>query len=518
MTPRLSRVLLAVLVILAPVVLATWAAAPASAHATLLASTPSDGTQLDASPSVLTFELSEPVSLVEGSVQLINADGDRCPLAAERLDEGRTRIVIEPAESLPDGAYLATARVVSADTHVVSLSIRFTVGAVIQQGEWGDLTGGSTVGRSIVLPVKTIEYLGTVLSAGLLLAARWAWPGVTHSRRFTVVYRIGAALLGAGLLGRGLILVVEQSGGLSAAWPAVSAVLSTPFGIALAAGAALAALTFTLPPGRNRPTALLGLAFAVTAVTAVTLGGHGGSTQLWPLPFLITFVHIYAVAVWLGGVSVIALVAPELPALHRWHRVAFGHVILLVAAGIGVALFQVRPLAAIVTTSYGLTLAVKVAAVGAAIAAGYLVYRKARAGDHARGRTILVEAVLAVVVIGVTSSLSSLTPAKDSYTTDVATTVDFGDADVLDVHIDTVRRGSQVVTIDIADSMTADIGVELSSPEANVARLPVEMTPVSAGEWRSDGLIVPAAGRWKVTVRFDDGSGPKLASFFYQVL
>ncbi len=507
---------------------AVGTAAPAAAHATLITSTPADGAQSDESPAVLSFELSEPVSLVEGSAQLIDADGTRYPLASQRLDEGRTRILIEPAEALSDGAYLATARVVSADTHVVSLSIRFTVGTTTEQGDWSELGGQSVVDRSIVLPVKIVVYLGTVLSAGVLLATRWAWPDVIGSRRFSVVYRIGSILLAGGLLGRFLILVVEQAGGLSDAspetmWSAVTTIVATPFGTALAAAVGLAALTLAFPPNGHRPTQILGLLYAATAITAVTLGGHGGSTDLWPLPFLLTFVHVYAVAVWLGGVSAMALVTKALPALQRWHRVALGHVALLVAAGVVLAVFQVRPPAALVTTSYGLTLTAKVAVVIAAIAAGYVVYRKSRAAaSTARSRTLVVEAVFAIAAIALTSSLSSLTPAKDGYTTDVATTVDFGNSDVLDVGIDTVRRGTQVITVGYAGPDAVDLGVELSSAQANVARLPVEMSPVRSdnGEvhWRSDGLIVPSAGRWKVTVRFDDGTGPKLASFFYTVL
>jgi copper transport protein len=62
----------------------------------------------------------------------------------------------------------------------------------------------------------------------------------------------------------------------------------------------------------------------------------------------------------------------------------------------------------------------------------------------------------------------------------------------------------------------------LSSAEANVARLPVRMSASESRDtatvWTSDGLIVPAPGRWKVTVRFDDGGAPKLASFYYEVL
>lgn len=487
-----------------------WTAAPAAAHATVVSSVPADGTRLETSPAGLTFDLSEPVTLVDGSAQLIDVDGTRYPLASQHLEAGRQRIVLPLSEKLPDGAYLATARVVSADTHVVSLSIRFTVGSVTEPAQWSQVDDASAVGRAVLLPLKIVVYLGTIGSAGLLLAARWAWPGIQATHRFRIVYRIGAALLILGLLGRLAVLAIEQAGSVAdTSWQAATAIAGTPFGIALLVAGVLS-LVAPLRP------AVLGLPQAATAIAAVTLGGHGGSS-VWS--FLVTSVHIYAVAVWLGGLTLIALVHRSVP--QRWHRIAVAHVGLAAGAGVALAVLQIRPLAALTTTSYGVTLLVKVSLVTAAVAVGYLVNRAAR--THMPGRVVLVETVLAVLIVGVTSSLSSLTPARASYTTNVAVRLDFGGPDVLDVDIDTVRRGRQVVTVrDPGSSPGAEVSLELSSAQANVARLPVELSHDRAVDdtvtWRSTGLIVPAPGRWKATIRFDNGSGPKLASFFYQVL
>lgn len=501
-----------------------WAAAPAAAHATVVASTPADGARLDASPTLLSFDLNEPVSLVDGSTQLIDVDGTRYPLAVQRLEGGRQRIVLQPAETVPDGAYLATARVVSADTHVVSLSIRFTVGSVAEQGQWAQADGQSAVDRVVLLPIKILVYLGTVASAGLLLASRWAWPETVGTSRFRAIYRAGAGLLTAGLLGRFGVMAVEQAGAVTAvSWSAVTTIASTPFGVALVIAAILSLATFLRPPTRRSAKAI-GLLQAGAAIVAVTLGGHGGSTNLWPLPFVATLLHVYAVAVWLGGVAVIALVHKAVPHLARWHRVVIGHFVLAVGAGLVLAVLQVRPFAALFSTSYGITLLVKAGVVAAAIGAGYVAFRTMRVRPTGRTHAVLVETTLALLIVGLTSSLSSLTPARESYTTNIATRLDFGGSDTLDIDIDTVRRGGQVVTVRDPDPGSADVevGVEFSSSQANVARLPVELvrdrSPDGALVWRSDGLIVPASGRWKVTVRFDNGRGPKLASFFYEVL
>ena len=506
-------------------------AAPAYAHATVVSSTPTDGARLDTSPSTLTFDLNEPVSLVDGSAQLLDADGGRHPFAAASVENGRQRLVLRLAQPLADGSYLATARVVSADTHVVSLSLRFGVGAAAT-GSWDDGTEQPAVGRGVVYVVKFVVYTGYALSAGVLLAASWAWRNSIGGQRFLLVYRAGAGLLAIGLLGRLGVLVAEQANGVrDATADTVWAVLATPFGTALGVAIALSVVVLALPPRRTHASLALGGAHAVAAVVAVALGGHGGSTELWPLPLLLTVVHVYAVAVWLGGLVVLAVVGTSAVPVRRWHRVALAHVPLVLVAGALLAILQVRRWHALVATSYGLTLLVKVALVGAALAAGYVVWRRldtpgAREPRVPTKRIVAAEIAVTLLIVAATAVLSSLVPAKDAYTTNVTARMDFGGGDVVDVEIDTIRRGTQIVTVSYAaagralpGSEGADIAVELSSAEANVARLPVELSRRDdPSAWMSTDLIVPSPGRWKVTVRFDGGHGPKLASFFYEVL
>ncbi|MEV0355289.1 copper resistance protein CopC [Nocardia sp. NPDC050697] len=518
----------------------------ASAHASLVTTAPVDGAHAETAPAELVLQLNEPVTVVDGSAQLIDGAGTRFTLAGVRVDDGQRRLVLVPAEPVPDGAYLATARVVSADTHVVSLSIRFTVGAVTEQGEFAAPAGGAGIERFLNSPGRWLTYLGLVLSAGLFLAARLAWPDVLRSRRFAVVYRVGGAVLAAGLLLRFAVLVAQQSGGLGAVSLAGARVLlGTPHGLALTAAVLLALVAVAAP----RPPVVV--TQAVTAILAVTLGGHGGSVRSWPWSFLGTLLHVYAISVWLGGVAVLILVRPRTvpgqqsdagpapqprvvarwlrrspagarregnPDLRRWHRVAAWHVLAVVLGGLLLALIQVRPAGALLDTRYGLVLLGKIGLVAVAVAFGYLAY------CHLR-RAVLIEAVVAVAILAATSILTTLPPAKDTYTTDITATLDFGATEVVRIGIDSIRRGPQQLTLAYtppAPGPEPSVSVDLSSAAANVARLPVTLTAAVAGDgsllWRSDKLIVPAPGEWKVTVRFDAGAGPKLASFRYRAL
>ncbi|MFC6010187.1 copper resistance protein CopC [Nocardia lasii] len=495
-------------------------AGTAWAHAGLVSTSPGNGAHAAESPRELTLDLSEPVTLVAGSAQLIDSAGTRFDLATVRLADGERRLVLVPAAPLADGAYLATARVVSADTHVVSLSIQFTVGTVTEQGEFA-AAAATGAEQYLNAPSKALTYLGLVLSAGLFAAARWVWPAALRTRRFAVVYRIGATVLIAGLLTRFTVLVAQQSGGL-AQMSAASAreLATTASGLAITAAVVLSAVA--LGTG-TRAVATVGTAQAVAAVLAVTLGGHGGSVPGWPWSFAGTLVHVYAITVWLGGIAMIVAVVRGAPNPARWHTVAAGHLGLVVLGGLVLAWRQVRPLDALAHTTYGLVLTTKVLAVVAVAVFGALAYRRLRRSE--RPRTLLAESAAALVVLGLTAVLTTVPPAKDVYTTDLATTLDFGAADIVEVTIDSVRRGPQRLTLRHTATDPADppsIRVDLSSSSANVARLPVELTPATEPGpiliWRSDRLILPAPGAWKVTVRFEGEQGPRLASFSYTVI
>lgn len=501
-------------------------AAPASAHATVVSSSPADGAHVDTAPEVLVIELSEPVTIVGGSASLITSGGERIRLSGVRLENGNRRVVINPSGSLGDDAYLATVRTVSADTHVISLSIRFTVGSVTDLSGIPVASAASNTATRWGWPAKAAVYLGVILTVGLLLAARMVWPELLSGNRFHVVYQAGGVILFLGLLGRLAVLGTQHAGGLSSITTgAMDDVLHTRAGWSIALAAVLN-LTVAAGISRIRGGRYAGYVAAGSALIAVTLGGHGGSTDRWPVAFADTLIHVYAMSVWLGGVAVLALLAPETVRIARWHRVALAHVAIVIVSGVILALWQVDPLAALGTTTYGVVLLVKAGVVAGAVAVGFWAYRRSVRGDSRRG-VVAGELALVVVIASATAVLSSTTPARDSYTTQVKATLDFGSSRILDVDIDTIRRGDQTITVRYRSPEPADdpdVDIELSSADANVARLPVTVARVSSASgvlWPSDGLIVPAAGKWKVTVRFDGGGpkdgGPKLASFRYRV-
>ncbi|MBB2946913.1 copper transport protein [Actinoplanes lutulentus] len=497
------------------------APSPAWAHATLVGTTPTDGSHLGQGPSQVVFTLNEAVALVEGSAQVIDQDGTRHRVTTAELNADRTVVTIRLAAALPDGSFLATARLLSVDTHVVSVSAAFTVGAGA-----GLLTAPTAQATSSADTIasylaKLAVYLGAVLSSGVLLVSAWLWPHLRERRGWQRIVRWGSGLLITGLVTRLVIEAGHRAGGVTRISSEAAGSLLTvnpAFGISALVALAVTIVRLNLPDvGSVRRNRILAVVVAAATVTAVAYGGHGADPQLFPLPLVLTLTHVYAVLAWLGGVAVIAfLLRRDIPRA-TWHRFAATHAAVVVSTGFGLGLLRIPSPLAFLGTGYGRTLLIKVALVALALAAAGLVHRRIAPHHFLRAELLLVTAVF-----GATGVLSSVAPATVTYDPPVSTTVNFGNGAVLDITIPSTRRGPQQLIVAAAAGADSSPAVDLSSREANVARLPVTFgggEPTGEGvRWSSRDLVVPVSGNWQVTITFDTPAGPRVASFFYDVL
>ena len=98
----------------------------AMAHAELEASTPADGSQLEAVPAALSFSFREPLIPAGNAITLTGLEtGSRFDLA-EVETSGNTAAVTWP-DAAGVGEYRAAYRVVSADGHPIAGSITFAI-------------------------------------------------------------------------------------------------------------------------------------------------------------------------------------------------------------------------------------------------------------------------------------------------------------------------------------------------------------------------------------------------------
>lgn len=496
-------------------------AAPASAHAVLESSSPQDGQRLSTAPAEVRFSFDEPVTLPDGPVSVLTDAGQRVDGSTGLTDGGAT-LVVALSPELSDGAYTASYRVVSADGHVVTGSIRFGVNADPGVAAVPPPASSPTSLDVVHDASQGLVYVGAVLLVGVGLAVRLVWPGAEGSGRIRGLLVAGWVALAAGTLvrlatagplaeGTGWAGVLSLSG--------LDTTLREPAGVA---GVARLVLLAALTPWLSRADRLgrigrpLVASLAALLLASIALDGHAAAGADAPVAVVATAVHLAAMSFWLGGllVLVVGVLAPTsgiAGRLHRWSLFAYVAVGLLVLSGEYQAWRQVQPLDALSSTAYGQLLLVKLGLVAAALVLAALGRRLVtRTQPLARRQLrvgVLVEAVLVLAALGVTTVLVATPPARTTYgpAVTLAAPLHGGAARV---RIEPTRAGVQTLTVRTlgadgapvaATSVTAKLG------SAAVPGIDVPLIRQPDGSWQGRAPV-PIAGEWTVTLTVSLGS------------
>lgn len=550
----LAATLLAVLVVLLA------APSPADAHAVLTRATPSAGAQLDGAPAQVELVFNEPVTVTEQSLRVFDGEGTRIDDGPADTPDGSIVAVDLPPE-LPDGAYVAAYRVVSADDHPIAGTIAFTVGdaAALDDATVESIAGvdAGVVGAAGSV-LRGLGYMGTLVAAGAVAFALWvdrSREGRRRAARVAVPAAIGAMAVT-------LVHVPVQAAAVSGYGPievltdpsALGATFGSGFGrsaiLRVTALVAIAALWRAIAP--HAVTAAASLA----ALGSYLLDGHQRSVEpTWVLT-VGDAVHLVGAATWAAGlVLLVATLRATRRAddpvgaatvVARFSRVALWSVVVLALAGSAMSFPLVRGVDALTSTAYGWTLLAKVGLVvvvvviaaynrqqlvsrirAAAVPAGGSVDvtpddvgARASATDRAWGqlrRTTGVEAALVAVVLLVTGFLVSTEPAAEAagLAGAVYETVDLGDDLTLELSIDPASPGLNTIHA-YAFGADGSLAEEVDSLRLEFTYLPEQIGPIvvepfvaGPGHWTANIDDLRFVGEWEVRVvgtigRFDE--------------
>ena len=537
---RACRPVVAALVALAIVVLG---GAPASAHAELVETDPAEGAVVEVAPETVTLTFNEPVRLTSQEIAVYDAQGE--PVASSAGASGEeVRVDLPGAAELADGTYVVSWNVLSGDGHPIAGALTFSVGApsatVAPPPEPETSSAVVTVTRDIATAVTLLGLLvaaGLALFLALVLPRSWAGTDVRRRLRRLMTYAALAGAAGAVLqvplasvYGQGL----ELTGVLTSFDPA--AVVNELLAAAcVLVGLAVAVRAATDAPPDRRAGWLLG-GGALVALVGPSVVGHSRAFAPSPLLIAADVLHVTAGAVWLGGLVGLVLALRALSGrevlaaqtLARFSTLAGGVLVAVAASGTFLGWRILGSWSGLVETSYGWLLLTKVAIALAVAGLGgwnrWRVLPSVRAaagfGDRERAaaavtRTLRVEAVLLVVLVGVTGFLVNQSPrpapvAAASGTTGVGAAT-AGDLRVLAV-MDPLRTGANTLLVQVQDAS----GEPYDPPSNPVVSLGTEgldigevtLTPIGAGTYRGE-VVVPRPGTWEVQVsirlsRFDN--------------
>ena len=410
---RRATYLLAALFLAAIGVLGTSTAA--LAHATLVSTSPPDGSIVVKAPASVSATFDESVGVSADSLRVYAPNGQRADNGDTTHGQLPQQITVGLLPGLGRGTYTVGWHVISADSHPVRGAFTFSVGAasspVVTQASLQP-PASKLVGIGFGA-VRWLAYLCFALLIGAVAFVIGCWPA-GGARPGVLRLAMGAwGGLAAATLAAILLQGVYGAGqGIGHVfWPDVlHATLYSGYGRALGIRLLLvvaALITFSvmlgsLPTASRRARSAAGATWAALTIGLAStwaIADHAGTGIQVPLAVPSDIIHLTAMAIWMGGLVTLVTVVlrrPDAPAdarkagqrryqaataeaaraVSRFSPIALGCVAAIVATGTYQAWRGVGSWGALFATPYGRLLLVKIVAVCALVALGNLARQR----------------------------------------------------------------------------------------------------------------------------------------------
>jgi copper transport protein len=531
----------------------------AAAHAVVVSSNPIDGSRLAKSPASVTIRFDEPVGLDLGYLRVVDGAGRRVDSGnASHPDGDGTSVTVVLKSGLGDSSYLASFRVISADSHPIAGSIRYVVGNGAL-GAGGGPSGSAPVDQSVSSMLATSHWfsfagVGVVGGSWLIFTL---WPAGQRRRTIRGLIWTGWAAAVLGAFGEFLLQGPYAAGsgiGSTLHGSLLDATLHANSGQLLSVrlvligilGAVLTALfaaeSWRRPSWAPEVAAMVGVGIVVTFAAS----GHSQSANPRWLAVLVDALHLTSMIIWLGGLTVLLtavvtravraeaedveydeepgvreveagpgqepLDTDELSAgLPIFSRVAMACVAMLAVTGTIQAWREIGSIDAITTTRYGQLVILKVALFAGLLGLGYLARRSLQrpvAGRSALAglrRTLITEVTVGAAVLAATGVLIAQPPGSVALaaergkprSTTVAVTADSKAV----VGVDPGVHGDVQITIALSGgARPTSVTATASLPSKQLGPIPVKLEASGTEAYSGSGVLLPAAGDWQISV------------------
>lgn len=541
---RLTKIKAAI-VIVGSLLIVVGASSPGFAHARLISSQPTGGATLTEAPSEIVLDFSERIETSFGGVQVFDPSGNRVESAEPQIAGSTVRMAMP---ELPvAGDYTVLFRIISGDSHPVEARFAFAYQPVPEPSaspsasptpaEGGN--GGpkpldielqsagkaSTVGLWIS---RMANYLSMTLVVGSLLAGGFLLSngGALSTLQRKLFSAAGAwsvvwALSGVGIFAFGLSVAAALPINDALRGELPSRFLDTRLGIGSAMQAGLAVLIGLMAAGparRGSRSAIIAAALLVAlAALAPPFWGHAGTAKLTAIAMASDWTHIIAVTCWVGGLAALAFFGLRQdgdlevsgPA-QRFSKIAGAAVFVVLLTGAINAVVRIRSLDALLSTSWGRLVLLKLLLFAAAAGLGWRNRNRmlpALKDGGAKGKAAFrkmatLELLFMVLAIGAATGLASTIPSDAeaaSRIQSIATA--FGEGQI-NLTVDPATVGDNLMHLYFLDRtgrplLVTDPSLTLSKGATSI---PVKMFQSGPGHYTALSQRVDAAGEYQIAV------------------
>jgi copper transport protein len=505
----------------------------ASAHPGLERSAPAANAVLEVGPPNIELDFNERVDAELASIELYDENATLIPTGATASITDDT-VLQASVPTIGDGVYVVVWRVPSADGHVVDGVFSFQVGVRpgVDVGALIDRVSGNaaatfTVGR-LDTSARLLALIGLIVMVGggalAIQSSAESHDDSAGSSDRTLLWMAWLFLFVGSLGSFGLYGAKVVAGSPSDAirpsvWGKVAgshtaSVLLVRIVLVLALGGLL--LTFA----RRASDVWRGAALAIGSALVLTYSsiGHANAQDPAALWIAIDAVHLAAVALWIGGLLMLAfgtsswLADPATePVVRRFSMTALVAVPVIVATGVAQTMKLAGSLDDVASTSWGRTLLVKIAAVTVLVAIGGVSQWLLRNdGPSSLKRNVLVEALIGIAVLGLAAALVTL-PPQPVAASKVFTAALTADGVIADVTVTPGRVGQNEIHLvitppggNIAPVVSATVQAEHQA--AGIDFVPATMEAIGPNHYTGT-IQLSAAGNWNLQITIEPTAG-----------
>ena len=546
--------------------------AQAAAHANLASSEPAANSELETAPGRVIIWFTEPIEPALSEIRVLDASGKQVDERDSAVDDLNPLAMSVGLGDVPDGTYtVAWKNVSTVDGHRVRGSFVFAVGQPLTSAPV-EVEGQPLLQSPFSPLLRWLVLLGALTMTGGLvfellvarpvLLARRVSPalretGAALSARSTRLTWLAVAVFLAASVGQLLTLVtVDTSLGEALGGPLWITLSSTGWGklwlwrVAAAAAFCVALFGLRFAPEPWQPgLRALALALGGAALWTLALTSHGAATlDIRNMAIAADFLHLVASAFWIGALFHFLLGLPlmlrRLPdgerrecladMVPRFSVVAALSVATIIVTGVFSGWAQVT-LPEALNTPYGATLIAKVALVLPLLFLGALNLlwvrprlRREPASSNWLKRLLIGEAVLAALILAAVGMLTSLEPARQVASRELAESrqsLAFSDTvsgDTIELEVTPGRVGSNYLAVTLTDrlgspiSNASEVLVRLVFLESDLGDDTLTATPNGEGRYVRAAAQLSIAGVWQaeLVVRRPDAFDARTAFRF----